>query len=271
MPLPDASKKSPRVYTNLQNLDLDSVTFSNVQSTGNPINVEEANEDELRRLVLVNLARLVCAGEWTGLLEAGGGGGGGSAGQPSPVAVPLDAGGTNYHRFAVCEQNINAVSASNNNHYTVFMPFIAPASGDLDEIGILSNTTGAIELYAGIFTNHDDDNTPKNLMGFATYDVSATSGIMYAVPGDTITLVKGTTYWAAFTSNSLSTTVQVDKVSSNYGWVLWPVSAPHTTSLYDACLRTVANETALDTTYEATQLAPGGYGLGMPVMTVAYA
>ena len=75
MPLPDANKKSPRVYTNLQNLDLDNVTFANIQATGNPINVEEANEDELRRLVLVNLARLVTAGEWTGLLEAGGGGG----------------------------------------------------------------------------------------------------------------------------------------------------------------------------------------------------
>ena len=74
MPLPDANKKSPRVYTNLQNLDLDNVTFENVQSTGNPIAVEEANEDELRRLVLVNLARLVTAGEWTGLLESGGGG-----------------------------------------------------------------------------------------------------------------------------------------------------------------------------------------------------
>ena len=74
MPLPDASKKSPRVYTNLQNLDLDSVTFDNIQATGNPIAVEEMNEDEMRRLVLVNLARLVTAGEWTGLLEAGGGG-----------------------------------------------------------------------------------------------------------------------------------------------------------------------------------------------------
>ena len=71
MPLPDANKRSPRVYTNLQNLDLDNVTFANVQATGNPINVEEANEDELRRLVLVNLARLVTAGEWTGLLERG--------------------------------------------------------------------------------------------------------------------------------------------------------------------------------------------------------
>jgi len=73
MPLPDANKKSPRVYTNLQNIDLDTVTFANVQDTGNPIAIEEMNEDEMRRLVLVNLARLVCAGEWNGLLTAGGG------------------------------------------------------------------------------------------------------------------------------------------------------------------------------------------------------
>ena len=73
MPLPDADKRSPRVYTNLQNLDLANVTFSNIETTGDPIAIEEANEDELRRLVLCNLARLVCAGEWNGLLTAGGG------------------------------------------------------------------------------------------------------------------------------------------------------------------------------------------------------
>ena len=73
MPLPDASKKSPRVYTLLQNTDLDNVTFASVQAVGNPIAIEEANEDEMRRLVLVNLCRLVTSGEWTGLLESGGG------------------------------------------------------------------------------------------------------------------------------------------------------------------------------------------------------
>ena len=73
MPLPNASKKSPRVYTNLQNIDLENVTFANIEATGNPIAIEEMNEDELRRLVLCNVARLVVKGEWTGLLESGGG------------------------------------------------------------------------------------------------------------------------------------------------------------------------------------------------------
>ena len=75
MPLPDASKKSPRVYTLLQNTDLENVVFQNIAKVGNPIAIEEANEDEMRRLVLVNLCRLICAWEWNGLLSAGGGGG----------------------------------------------------------------------------------------------------------------------------------------------------------------------------------------------------
>ena len=73
MPLPNASKKSPRVYTNLQYIDLENVTFANIEATGNTIAIEEMNEDELRRLVLANVARLVVKGEWTGLLESGGG------------------------------------------------------------------------------------------------------------------------------------------------------------------------------------------------------
>jgi len=67
-PLPDAEKKSPRVYTLLQNVDLQNVTFAQIQGVGNTISIEEMSEDELRRLVLVNLARLCVKGEWDGLL-----------------------------------------------------------------------------------------------------------------------------------------------------------------------------------------------------------
>tara|TARA_R100000655_G_scaffold108012_2_gene159242 strand:+ start:64 stop:270 length:207 start_codon:yes stop_codon:yes gene_type:complete len=68
MPLPDASKKSPRVYTLLQNLTLETVTFDNMKDVGNTINIEMMNEDELRRLILINLARLTVKQEWNGLL-----------------------------------------------------------------------------------------------------------------------------------------------------------------------------------------------------------
>jgi len=68
-------KPSRRVFPLLQNLDLDSVTFAQIQGVGDPITIEDMNEQEMYDLVLVNLARLVCSGEWTGLLSAGGGSG----------------------------------------------------------------------------------------------------------------------------------------------------------------------------------------------------
>ncbi len=69
MPLPNASKKSPRVYTLLQNQQLGNVTFDTMKDVGKTINIEELNEDELRRLILINLARLTVDSEWDGLLS----------------------------------------------------------------------------------------------------------------------------------------------------------------------------------------------------------
>lgn len=73
MPLPDAPSKSPRVYKILKVKTLDaeapnSMSQSDIANVGNPISVELLNEDELRRLVLVNLARLTVKQEWDGLL-----------------------------------------------------------------------------------------------------------------------------------------------------------------------------------------------------------
>jgi hypothetical protein len=73
MPLPNAEKKSPRVYKILKIKTLDSeapnsLTQAEIASVGNPLSIEQLNEDELRRLVLVNLARLTCKQEWDGLL-----------------------------------------------------------------------------------------------------------------------------------------------------------------------------------------------------------
>ena len=67
MPLPDAEKKSKRVYRLLQTNDL-TLSFDQFDDVGKPITIEEMNEDELRRLVLVNLARLTVKGEWNGIL-----------------------------------------------------------------------------------------------------------------------------------------------------------------------------------------------------------
>jgi len=70
MPLPDAPAQSPRVYKLLKNLDLETLAGDDDEMilTGNPISIEMLNEDELRRLILVQLARLSVKSEWNGLL-----------------------------------------------------------------------------------------------------------------------------------------------------------------------------------------------------------
>ena len=70
MPLPDAPVESPRVYKLLKNLDLETLAADDDEMilTGNPISIEMLNEDELRRLILVQLARLSVKSESNGLL-----------------------------------------------------------------------------------------------------------------------------------------------------------------------------------------------------------
>ena len=56
------------MYKLLKNTTLENVTNDNITLVGDPISIEMLNEDELRRLVLVQLARLSVKQEWAGLL-----------------------------------------------------------------------------------------------------------------------------------------------------------------------------------------------------------
>ena len=59
---------SPRVYKLLKTTDLDGLSDDDLISVGNPITIEELNREELKRLVLVQFARLSVKQEWDGLL-----------------------------------------------------------------------------------------------------------------------------------------------------------------------------------------------------------
>lgn len=71
MPLPNADATSGRVYKLLQTYDLERLNYDDgsghMARIGSPMTIEQLNEDELRRLVLVFLARLTTQGEWEGL------------------------------------------------------------------------------------------------------------------------------------------------------------------------------------------------------------
>jgi len=68
MPLSDAPAQSPRVYKLLKNTTLENLTDDDFILVANPITLELLNEDELRRILLVQLARLSVKSDWAGLL-----------------------------------------------------------------------------------------------------------------------------------------------------------------------------------------------------------
>ena len=72
MPLPNATPKEGRVYALLKGQTLETLTGQLaagefLPEVGNPITIEELNEDELRRLVLVKLAVESIRADWVGL------------------------------------------------------------------------------------------------------------------------------------------------------------------------------------------------------------
>ena len=56
------------MYKLLKNTDLENLTNDDITLIGDPISIEMLNDDELRRLILVQLARLSVKQEWNGLL-----------------------------------------------------------------------------------------------------------------------------------------------------------------------------------------------------------
>jgi hypothetical protein len=168
MPLPDADKKSPRVYTLAQNTDLENIAFATLQSIGQPINIEEMNEDELRRLVLVNLARLAVKGEWNGLLSAGGG----------DFNVALTPAGTYYAAYGI---NIASTAPYGNSDDVStqiatdrnirFWPFIATNAGDVAsatvEVTVAAGDGETTQYWYAV--THSTANTPYCSMRKAEY------------------------------------------------------------------------------------------------------
>ena len=69
MPLPDTNNWSSRIYELLNETDLENLSYSQFQSVAEKLFIEPENEDEMRRLVLVQLARMAVRGDWNGFLS----------------------------------------------------------------------------------------------------------------------------------------------------------------------------------------------------------
>lgn len=187
-------RPSKRVFPLLQNLDLDSVTFANIQSVGDPITIQDMNEQEMYDLVLVNLARLVCSGEWDGLLSAGG-----ATGNSAETTAW---GGTDFYWEVArsAPYGSGTVQSAGFNTDMFMWPFISPNSGNISEMAIAINA--GVTNTVSICIYNDTDGLPDTLVGYGDFDISGSGTVTQTSFSATLTLVKGTQYWYGLKSSS---------------------------------------------------------------------
>lgn len=103
-----------------------------------------------------------------------------------------------------------------------FYTFIAPATGDIDSLGIfVSNAAGsACNALLGVYTT-TDDGWPDKLMGYATFDVTTngvknSSSFTYRNSFTAIRTNAGETYWLAFVRDTSTIGFSVYTPHDNY-------------------------------------------------------
>jgi len=167
-------KPSKRVFPLLQNLDLDSVTFDQIQSTGNPISIEDMNEQEMVDLIIVNLARLTCVSEWDGLLSAGGGDP--FTWQNSEEYNAASGYGGKFWNIAVqapiCS-NATLTTLNQTSEYQFYNPFVAPFTGAPAAVNInVTVATTSQNLYVAFYSG--TNGLPATMLGYATIATNST-------------------------------------------------------------------------------------------------
>ena len=246
MPLPDADKKSPRVYTLAQNTDLENIAFATVQSIGQPINIEEMNEAELRRLVLVNLARLSVKGEWEGLLDAGGGGG------VNQLGI---LGGSSYDTYDVSVAapfGIALRDTDNADDEPCFQAFYAPNTGTVDAvtIGVSSAASSTCNLKIGFYNADATTGLPTTLIASCDMDLTSTGDVRQTSFSGTPTLTKNTLYFVAY-CRSTSVAASYRSAKSSYAPGAGPTNSTEDTKTH---LELQSSNNTLPSTVDATDL-----------------
>jgi len=183
-----------RVFKLLKNTTLEDATFAQIQGTGNPIFVDQMNENDLIALVLSNLARLCCVQEWDGLLGGGGGGNEFNAeltaydwngAEDAVMVAVLPPWGTSDRRY----------ESSGNDGNRLMWPFISPTSGDVSSVNVYvsgnSGATGAVNI--GFYS--DDEGRPATFLGEYVIATTVAGIITQTTASATVTLERGTQFW----------------------------------------------------------------------------
>lgn len=196
MPLPDAPDYSKRIYELLKETDLENLTYSQFQGVAEKLFIEPENEDEMRRLVLVQLARMAVRGDWDGFLTAGGGGGGADYGVGAVMASTDDLYVVgDAPPFGGATSSFSTIGTN----YPQCYPFICAKSGNVSTLTVRVNIGAANDLQIGIYADSGSGYPTTQVGGTSTLDCSVNNSIPTASPASTIALVQGTKYWMCYT------------------------------------------------------------------------
>jgi len=252
-------KPSRRVFPLLQNLDLDSVTFAQVQGVGEPITIEDMNEQEMVDLIIVNLARLCVSGEWTGLLEAGGGG------NEYNVVLPEDFINASYVRYPISgyppygsgNTTTEANSVSTNNDKCFFFPFVAPESGVVGEMGIevTAASSEANDLQVGIYSTVATTGAPDTLLGKGVFDTESVATVYDTSLSDEVTLVKGTSYWIGWCRSTTGVALTLRVIQALYPPAMCTIDTPNINA-NARCIRLSGSDLSLPASPTLTDFYP---------------
>jgi len=217
MSLPDATR-SDRVYPLLQNLDLENLAFATLQGTGETLNIEEMNEDELRRLVLINLARLTVKGEWDGLLTAS------SATAGNMLAVAPPSASFDYD-LSGQSQGSQASNVTFTEDTLYMMPFTVPGAISASDIkfGIPSGTFNGT-FYVSIYSCDSSTNLPSARTDYASASISSTGDKSISFSSG-VSLAANTLYYVAISWSRTSGSCTYAGGYYEYGRSGLPISA----------------------------------------------
>ena len=185
---------------------------------------------------------------------------------------------TSYDQYSITNMAPYAPSASTSYSATpptkaLFKPFIAPKTGNVTEMGIYINSLqgSAMSGYAAIYDT--TDGMPKNLLGYATFDMNGSTGEIYQTTfSSTISLTAGRKYWYRWSDTMGSSSARTYRTvtnginSSNPGHMT--NYANQVDDSYIVCLQNFDTSGSTPPTAAATSNYTSNSGAGLPKVNV---
>ena len=198
-----------------------------------------------------------------------GGGGGSSYNQAINPPLLYQTSPTLVDNFALsrtvgwgCVGNASTTDVTRSYDSMYLRPFIAPKSGDVDEVQVYVQTASAsADMLVGIYRD-DGSGLPSTKLGEATIDCSSAGVVTQTSITGTITLVAGTQYWYAWVRDSSAGSPQLRAESKAASTSATNLSTSSVSSAENQAtllyIATAPEENTLPTSPSSSLFYPGG-------------